>query len=103
MRAFYETTPLTGVQLRAAFARAEKQDALVLAVFRLVAPGSLLAPSQVHAVGVANGARWLLTSVRRSISTLTRAGVLEKTGQQRMGPHGSPENFWRLADKAASP
>lgn len=98
MRPFYETVPLTADQLRAAFARAEKQDQRVLAVFRSF-PADALTPSTVHAIGERNGASWLLTSVRRSISNLTGAGVLVKTGDQRPGPHGSPESCWRLAEK----
>jgi len=38
-----------------------------------------------------------ITSVRRSINTLTREGKLIKTDEQRMGIKGRPETIWRLA------
>lgn len=99
-RAYYQTTPLTKDQLTEAFHRAGAQDDLVLACYRTgVSIGKpLLTPSQVHTAGVKCGSKWLLTSVRRSIATLTLAEVLVKTDVHRMGPHGRPEYCWRLAD-----
>lgn len=99
MRAYYQTTPLTRDELNAAFAAAAEQDELVLACYRHAdSIGSpLLSPSQVHAVGVKRGNKWPPTSVRRSISNLTAAGVLVKTELCRMGPLGRPEHLWRLA------
>ena len=38
-----------------------------------------------------------LTSVRRSMNTLTKQGKLIKTDETRMGPYGRPETVWRLA------
>jgi hypothetical protein len=38
----------------------------------------------------------LLTSVRRSLTTLHRFGLIRKAGT-RMGPHGSPETIWTAA------
>ena len=91
---------MTADQLASAFAAAGRQDELVLSVFRtgVTAGVALLSPSQVHAIGVKRGATWLPTSVRRSISTLTRAQVLVKTDILRAGPHGRPEHYWRLSD-----
>jgi hypothetical protein len=99
-RAYYQTTPLTTEQLTQAFREAGAQDDLVLAVYRTAATigTGLLSPSQVHAAGRVRGSQWLLTSVRRSIATLTEAGVLFKTDTCRMGPHGRPEYCWRLAE-----
>ena len=103
-RSYYETTPLTTDQLAAAFKSAQKQDDLVLAVFRAGEALGLgrLSASQVHAIGVKRGSHWLLTSVRRSISTLVQANVLVKTDDTRNGPHGMPERIWRLADHVIS-
>ena len=39
-----------------------------------------------------------ITSVRRSMNTLTRQGKLIKTDETRMGPYNRPETVWRLAD-----
>ena len=38
-----------------------------------------------------------ITSVRRSMNTLTREEKLVKTDEQRMGKKGRPETIWRLA------
>ena len=38
-----------------------------------------------------------LTSVRRSMNTLTKQGKLIKTDETHMGPYGRPETIWRLA------
>lgn len=99
-RAYYQTTPLTTDQLSQAFRVAGAQDELVLAIYRtgLTMGQTLLTPSQVHAVGRKRGHTWLLTSVRRSIATLTQAGVLIKTDTHRGGPYGRPEYCWRIAD-----
>ena len=39
-----------------------------------------------------------ITSVRRSMNSLTNQGKLIKTDEQRMGPFGRPETVWRLAE-----
>lgn len=93
---YWPTTPLTREQMAGAIAIASQQDEAVLAIFR--AHRGPLAPSQVHAIGVEHGRRWLLTSVRRSITNLTtQAKVLASTGELRDGPHGRPEHLWELA------
>ena len=94
-RAYYPTTPLTAAQMAEAIAAAEQQDAAVVAIFRRHA-GQMLTPSRVWEIGRAHGSRWLLTSVRRSITTLTDDGVLAKTNVTVMGPHGRPECCWSL-------
>lgn len=103
-RAYYQTTPLTTDELTQAFRVAGAQDQLVLAIYRtgLTTGRNMLSPSQVHAIGRKRGHTWLLTSVRRSIATLTRDGVLAKTDVHRDGPHGRPECCWRIADNVKS-
>ena len=95
-RTYYPTTPLTAAQMAEAIATAEQQDAAVVAIFRRHA-GQMLTPSRVWEIGRAHGSRWLLTSVRRSITTLTDDGVLVKTPVTAIGPYGRPEHAWRLA------
>lgn len=87
---FYPTTPLSADQLRGAIATAEMQDEAVLAIFR--STSQPLAPSQVWRIGCDGGRAWLLTSVRRSINTLTNAGVLARTPELHSGPYGRPEH-----------
>lgn len=93
---YWSTTPLTRDQLVGAMCVAEHQDELVLAIYR--AEQRPLSPSQVHAIGLEHGRRWLLTSVRRSITNLAdpACGVLVHLHGTRMGPHGRPEGLWSL-------
>lgn len=98
---YYPTTPMPRDQLAGAMRVAEQQDEAVLAIYRshhLVA----LAPSQVHAIGLAHGRKWLLTSVRRSITNLTAdgQGPLQRSNATRPGPHGRPESLWQLRRSA---
>lgn len=95
---YWHTTPLTREQLAGAILVAEQQDEAVLAIFRGT-PGAL-SPSQVWRIGEQGGRRWLLTSVRRSITNLTDAGVLVRLSVTRMGPYGKPEHTWSLPAQA---
>jgi hypothetical protein len=92
-RAYFDTTRITLDGLVAAVRRAEQQDDAVLAAFRC---HLVLAPSRCHTVVSAAGVPMLLTSVRRSIATLTKAGALRKLDQTCPGPYGSPEHLWEL-------
>lgn len=98
---YWPTTPLTADELRGAIHLAVMQDEAVLAIFRSHA-GTSLTPSEVHRIGEALGRKWLVTSVRRSITNLTDDGVLNRHNVLRMGPHGKPEHLWQLATKAAA-
>lgn len=91
---FYVTTRLTPEEAKTAVARAESQTHAVLALFRAHLE---LTPSQAHGMLAKAGLTVLLTSVRRSISDLTRDRILRKTTEQRPGPWGMPETVWALA------
>lgn len=100
-RPYWQTTPLPISQLAEAIRAAEQQDEAVLAIFRAHRPASMhgdgMSPSQVHRIGLEHGSQWLLTSVRRSMTNLTNAGVLTHLRTTRMGPYRRPEGLWRLA------
>lgn len=91
---YHNTTPLSGAQLLEAVRAAEGQDAAVLAIFQ---SGGVWSPSQVWQQGQLAGRQWLLTSVRRAITNLTKAGLLKQTGAPVDGPYGRPENTWSKA------
>lgn len=95
-RPYWPTTPITREQLAGAMRVAEQQDEAVLAIFR--AEQRPLSPSEVHAIGEQLGRRWLITSVRRSITNLAdpKCGVLVHLAATRMGPWGKPEGLWTL-------
>lgn len=93
-RSYYDTTHLSPLKLTAAIATAETQDAAVLAVFRTVRQA---APSKVLEIIEEHRGRILITSVRRSIASLTRDGLLVKTDTLVEGPWNALEHVWRVA------
>lgn len=94
---FYNTVPLFSDELLEAREDANCQDDLVLSVFKKCAVD--MSPSMVY--------NWLLntrqinpktplTSFRRAISSLTKRGYLEKTGNKVKGFYGRKECQWKL-------
>ena len=96
---YFNSTSLTGLELRAAITAARHQDAAILVIFQN-ARGPL-SPSDVWRLCEQAGKQWPLTSVRRAITTLTSAGALTQTGCQKRGIYGRPEYQWSLMDRAA--
>jgi len=101
-RSYYQTTPLTQTQLIGAQRVAKTQDERILALFRRF-PHRPLAASQVHEAlsrifKESGGSPVpLLTSVRRSLSTLAKEGLLDHLSLMIVGPHGRPETLYQLA------
>lgn len=93
---YFDTTNLPYADWQNAIAVATQQDELVMAIFRVHGQRAQLGPSRVHQLGLWHGHRWLLTSVRRSMSVLTKSGQLIKTDCRSTGPHGRAETTWRL-------
>lgn len=91
---YFVTTRLSPLELGDAIARAEMQDEAVLALFRA---NVCLTPSACWKQYQAHGRNAPLTSIRRSITTLTTAGALMKSAAQLPGMFGSPEHVWVLA------
>ena len=93
---YWPTTPLSRDELAAAIKSADKQDAAVMAVYR--AANRPLSASQVWAACEAQGKRWPLTSIRRSITTLTNEGALVHLhSQTRTGIYGRSETLYALS------
>lgn len=92
---FYQTTPITLHERAEAIARATAQDMRVLAVYR--AAGRPLTPSEAHMQLEACGHREPITSIRRAINTLTKAGALVKLDETQRGPWQAIEHFWALS------
>lgn len=73
--------------------KAVHQEALILELFRTMAP-SRLTPSEAGRAFP----MWPLTSIRRAISDLTSRGALEHHPRERRpGPFGAKESVWSLA------
>lgn len=91
---YFDTTALPAPELARAVSAAKCQDAAILAIF--IAQQLPLSPSQVREHCARMGREWLLTSVRRSITTLTDRDLLVCTGEKVRGAYGRPEMLWRL-------
>lgn len=90
---FYNTNDLAGAELRQAQLQAATQEQLVEAIFRS-STRSRLTPEGVL-VWMPTGTP--LTSVRRAMTNLTKAGRLVKLSQFARGQYGKPIHYWALA------
>lgn len=72
--------------------KAGRQEALILELFRTLAPKRLTPSEAARAFPM-----WPLTSVRRAISNLAHRGALEHHAKDRRpGPFGAKESTWSL-------
>lgn len=72
--------------------KAKGQDKQILEFFESHKHESFT-PAQIHLLFAQ---KWPLTSVRRSLTNLSKAGKLLVTGEKRPGYFGEPNNCWRL-------
>jgi len=91
---FYNTTHITGDDLKIRRIKADAQSRLILAFFKMH-PGELFTPFEV--LKELNYDPMQITSVRRSITDLTQASLLVKTNTMKQGSLGAPNHCWRLA------
>jgi len=89
---FYNTTNEHGTQLVAFKEKARSQDDVIWGVFK---SGAKMTPFEVSAILKDRGVRYPITSIRRSIHTLTRVGLIEKTDQRGMGEYGRQNYKWK--------
>lgn len=95
---YWPTTPMSRDELAAAIKSTDTQDDAVLAVYN--AAGRPLSASQVWRACEAQGRRWPLTSIRRSITNLTNAGALVHLhSETRTGIYGRPETLYALPER----
>lgn len=92
MKRYYNTTGLNGVQLEAFERAATRQDDAILSLYRKIPE---MSPSTCWRLLETRGITYPLTSVRRSINTLTKLGSLHKTELMITGHYGKPEHVWR--------
>jgi hypothetical protein len=90
---FYNTINETGDELKTSRAKAWGQDEKVLGLF-IEYPDAKFTPFEVlEFLALKNTP---ITSIRRSMNSLTRDGKLEKTGEQKMGNYGKRNYCWKL-------
>jgi predicted ArsR family transcriptional regulator len=90
---FHNTTQETEPALSRYADRARSQEAQIIKWWRTHKALDQFTPSDINE-RVLPGVP--ITSVRRALSDLTKAGYLVKTPHKRMGPYGRPEFYWRL-------
>jgi hypothetical protein len=91
MTSYHNTTDLEGPELVSRQVKAVKQDDVVLDVFRRHG-ASLLSPEMVWNM---TGQSCPITSIRRAITNLTKAGHLVKTDQKKLGMYGAKSYLWK--------
>lgn len=90
---YFNTTGVEGEELKERTFRAGTQNARI-AEFFLARPGAMYtAPEVRRHLGMMNAP---LTSIRRSMTTLTNFNILEKTNFKREGDFGHENYCWRL-------
>jgi hypothetical protein len=95
-KSFFNTINLYGTGLTKAEARAAYQNVLIAAIFR-ANPEKRISPYQMQKILSARyGRNLLITSVRRSMTTLTDKGTLQKCGKEHqvISPYGEKEYTW---------
>lgn len=91
---FFNTLAFVGDELNKAIIQAEKQEDRVEAIFRWKKKG--MTPFDVHEIYCNLYPACPITSIRRTMTTLTGDGILEKTGEMREGDYGKPNFVWKL-------
>jgi len=89
--AYYNTNNEKGDVLKKSKAKVSRQERMILAMFQSV--GGRHAP---HHVLAQFGHKYPITSIRRALTNLADAGLLEKTDHMTMGNYGKMVHTWRL-------
>lgn len=95
---FYNTIHQTGEQLKENWANATRQERAIWAVFNRLPADVVLTPFEVLNL---SGLNVPITSIRRAMTDLTKAGILEKTPIMKSGPYGKPSHSWALKQHPA--
>lgn len=93
----YNTTNLTGKALTKKV-WSEKSQTYIIKAFFEASPQAWYTPSQVW-IELFDIKKVPITSIRRSMSDLTKEGILEKTDQKQTGYFGDLEHLWTLKNK----
>jgi len=95
---YYNTTSLEGSELKHAWSKNATQDEVVLAVF-LTNKTVVFTPHEIQSILRDDYEKlYPITSVRRSINTLTEREALIKTTTKRKGPWGASNYCWKYKE-----
>lgn len=92
MKDYYNTTHETGTDLKTRRGKAVGLQSRILELFKQH-PTKNFTPFEMQKLDNYNKP---ITSVRRAITNLTKAVLLEKTDIKREGDYGAPNFTWRL-------
>jgi Fe2+ or Zn2+ uptake regulation protein len=95
---YYNTNRLTGAELKKAVADAARQERSILLIFENT--GAAFSPSTIHLLMQRAGKKYPLTSIRRAITNLQKAGHLMKLDNLVPGAYGKPEHQWKIAGQS---
>lgn len=91
---YHNTTNEVGSNLVSYDFTAQKQSDAVLDLFKI---WKRLSPSHCHLKYISGGkVNTPLTSIRRSITDLTKEGKLEMTSEKMKGSYGRNEYIWKI-------
>ena len=94
---YYNTNEETGPQLRSSWIQTAKQEELIYQMF-VWNPTLGFSPEDIELRCLDLNKAWPITSIRRAMHTLTKAGKLTKTNELRKGNYGKNTHIWRLND-----
>ena len=98
---FHNTINAQDEELKQHEAKSETQGERILRIFS-GHPERSFTPCEIHnSLGTID--QPLLTSIRRSITNLTRDGYLERTSTRRLGAHGAMNYTWQLKPEPNTP
>lgn len=97
-KSYFDTTALPVADLTQSRIAATEQNAIVLEIMHNARRP--LIPWEVWQMGIDSGSKWLITSVRRSMTVLSdgEGAPLVKLDTLRPGPHGKPSHEWATAE-----
>lgn len=95
MKHYFNTTGLTGTELLLSNRKAEKQEEIILGIFK-EHPRCKLTPFQAEERLRSKGHYYPITSIRRAMTNLTTSGKLIKSIRDRVkGIYGKDNHVWQ--------
>lgn len=91
---FFNTIHLSGSELTAAKGQTGLQDRRIIGLFEFW--DCKMTPFELHEHYENQFGRTPITSIRRSITVLTRRGKLEKLSEMKLEREGKVNHYWRL-------
>ena len=92
---YHNSVNHSGQMLIAFEQKARHQDQEILDIFTLY-PSNEFTPFDINTILVAKGINYPITSIRRAITNLTKADMLERSTNKKLGIYKVLNYTWRL-------